>query len=304
LTALGTALVSTAAQAAEVSVSGAANLMFNGSDKADTGNGWSSSDTMTFSASGDLDNGWTVSFSSGIVGSSGTANSASITINTNGMGSINYEHNDSAMPIESTDDMTPSANEESWSHNAASAPAIGVNATTGAFLYTNSDLLDGLTVQAGYVPSATTYEVRSSSEYHLKYTGIEGLTVGYAWGSDDGASVSNSVDLSNVYATYAAGPLTVGIQANEYDSNQANSDEDFSAIGVSYAVSEDLSVSFNQSTIDWQVSTKSDQEAQAIGVSWTSGGVTIGASHHTIDNVGGTAATDVTAYDIAFSFAY
>ena len=53
LTALGTALVATSATAADYSISGTSSVTFNGRDNNDTGNGWSMSDGVTFSASGD-----------------------------------------------------------------------------------------------------------------------------------------------------------------------------------------------------------------------------------------------------------
>ena len=41
------------------------------------------------------------------------------------------------------------------------------------------------------------------------------------------------------------GPLTVGYQVNETDFG-TGTDEDFTAFGVSYAVSDDLSVSYSE----------------------------------------------------------
>ena len=301
LTALSTALVSTAAQAADLSVTGAANLVFNGAEQADSGNTWSSSDTITFAGSGDLDNGWTVSMASGLNGADGTTNNSSITINTNGMGSLKFETNDSGLPVESTDDMMPNAGpEESWDGGAN--PTTGA-AGTNAFLYSNSDVVDGLTIQLGYMPSNLTTEVKSSTEYGLTYTGIEGLTVGYAWG-DDEDTAGVTIENANLYAKYAYDAFTIGIQANSSDDSRANSDKDFEAMGISYAVSEDLSVSVNVSTIDYESSTLQDQEASGIGVSWTSGGLTVSASHNTIDNNAGTASSDIKAYEIAFGFAF
>ena len=302
LTALSTALVSTAAQAADLSVTGSANLFFNGAEQADSGNTWSSSDTITFAGSGDLDNGWTVSMATALNGD-GSSNASSISINTNGMGSLKFETNDSGLPVESTDDMMPNAGpEESWAVTGGGSPTTGA-AGAGAFLYSNSDAVDGLTIQLGYMPSNLTTEVKSSTEYGLTYTGIEGLTVGYAWGDDEDTS-GVTIENANLYAKYAYDAFTIGIQANSSDSSVANSDQDFEAMGISYAVSEDLSVSLNVSTIDYEASTKQDQEATGIGVSWTSGGLTVSASHNTIDNKGGTASSDVKAYQINFGFAF
>ena len=63
LTALGTALISsTASVAGDMSVTGTALINFAGNNNTNTGNGWSMSDTMTFSGSGDLDNGMSITY--------------------------------------------------------------------------------------------------------------------------------------------------------------------------------------------------------------------------------------------------
>ena len=55
LTALGTAMISTGAHAASMSVSGATSIFFNGEDNSDMGNGWAMTDSITFDASGEMD---------------------------------------------------------------------------------------------------------------------------------------------------------------------------------------------------------------------------------------------------------
>jgi outer membrane protein OmpU len=49
LTALGTALVSTASVAGDMSVTGSAIITFTGNDNSNKGNGWTMSDTISFS---------------------------------------------------------------------------------------------------------------------------------------------------------------------------------------------------------------------------------------------------------------
>ena len=88
LTALGTALVSTSAFAGDMSVTGSAIITFTGKDNTHSGNGWSMSDTMSFSGSGDLDNGWTVSYSHAI--DNGTNDANSITIDIGDAGSLTF----------------------------------------------------------------------------------------------------------------------------------------------------------------------------------------------------------------------
>ena len=79
LTALGTALVSTSAIAADVAVGGGAALTFNGGDNSTEGNGWSMLDSLTFRASADLDNGWSVSTAQNL--GKGTINNSNMKVN-------------------------------------------------------------------------------------------------------------------------------------------------------------------------------------------------------------------------------
>ena len=99
------------------------------------------------------------------------------------------------------------------------------------------------------------------------------------------------------------GAITVGYQVNETDFGSGSADEDFTAMGISYAVSDDLSVSLNTSEIDFE-SGSNDQQATGVSFSYTSGGMTISATHSSVDNVGGTDANDNSGYEINFAFAF
>ena len=162
--------------------------------------------------------------------------------------------------------------------------------------------MDGLALKASYVPSHTTGAVEGSMDYGISYTGVEGLTVYAAMGENNDAS--NSADVSMAAAIYTAGALSVGYQVNETDFGTGTSDEDFTALGVSYAVSDDLSVSLNTSTIDYEATAKDDQDATSVSFSHTSGGMTISGSYGSMDNVAGTSTADNTAYEINFKFAF
>ena len=59
LTALGTAMVASSAQAASLSVSGGTSIFCGGEDNSNAGNGWSMTDQLDFNASGEMDNGMT-----------------------------------------------------------------------------------------------------------------------------------------------------------------------------------------------------------------------------------------------------
>ena len=301
LTALGTALVSTAAYAGEMSVTGSAGLTFVGGDNTTTGNGWSQSDTLSFSGSADLDNGMTVTVSTAIDGGSMDANS--LTIDTGGMGTIKFAGTDGSGPVGAWDDVTPTANEEAWDLVAGTPTGPdGGTAGDNNWTYTNSDMMDGVTVMLHFQPSGGTADVKSTTEYGIKYTGIEGLDVGFAAGDNESAAavVENTV----MYAKYAIDAFTIGVQDNSTDSETSNADSDFRAYGVSYAVNDDISVSYNIAKVEYENTSLEDQEATGMSFSYTNGSMTISGSMNEVVNIQGASATDNTGYELNISFAF
>ena len=298
LTALGTALVASSAQAASMSVSGGTSIFFGGEDNSNAGNGWSMTDQVTFTASGEMDNGFTISTSLQLDAS--VWDDRSITIDTGDMGKLTFSGHGSSGPVGAWDDITPSANEESWGTSIGGTVDGATNdaAMDNAFIY-DYTVSDGLAIKAAYDPSKGT-DLQSSTSIGVAYTGMEGLTVKAAMGENNEAA--DQIDLSVLGITYAMGPVTVGYQTNESDRG-TGTDEDFTAYGISYAVSDDVSVSYGASTLDYG-NTNEDQDSSAVSISFTAGGVAISASHQTTDNVAGTAASDNSSYEINFSFAF
>jgi len=300
LTALGTALVSTASVAGDMAVTGSAFMTFTGGDNTNTGNGWTMSDTMTFTGSGELDNGWGITYSHAIDGGSNDANS--IAIDMGDAGTLTFAGLGGSGPVAANDDKMPSANEESWANSAGTktAAATGASGASG-FNYTNSALMDGISVDLYLLPSAA--GTTTSFEYGLTYTGIDGLTLGYA-GGDNETTATNVRQGTNLWATYTMDAFTLGIQDNSTDAQTASTDTDFRAVGVSYAVSDELSVSYGVSTVDHENSSLEDQDAAAVSFSYVTGGMTISGSMNSVDNVGGTASVDNQGYELNVSFAF
>jgi outer membrane protein OmpU len=300
LTALGTAMVATSAQAASLSVSGGTSIFFGGEDNSNAGNGWSMTDQIDFNASGEMDNGMTISLYLQLDGSTAPFDDRKLTIDTGDMGTLTFSGHGSSGPVGSWDDLVPSANEESWGTAIGGTVDEPTNATIGdnSFVY-DYTVSDAIALKAAYKPAKGT-PLESSTEIGIAYTGFEGLTLKAAMGENNDAA--DKIDLSVFSAVYAAGPLSVGIQSNESDAG-TGTDEDFTAYGVSYAVSDDLSISYGVSSLDYS-SALEDQESSAVSVSFTAGGVAISASHQTTDNVAGATATDNTSYEVNFSFAF
>ena len=300
LTALGTALVSTASVAGDMSVTGSAIMTFTGSDNTAKGNGWSMSDTMSFSGSGDLDNGWTVAYSHAI--DNGTNDANSIKIDMGDAGSLTFAGLGGSGPVEATDDVMPTANEESWATVAGTVSGLADGSEgNNNFTYVLPELMEGLAAEVFYQPSDAAQG--SSTEWKLVYTGIEGLEVGYA-GGDNEDSLTNTIENTNLWAKYTLDSFTFGYQANEEDEETASADTDFTAIGISYAVNDELSISYGISEVEHENTSLQDQDASAVSFSYVSGGMTISGSMANVDNVGGAAATDNEGYELNVTFAF
>jgi outer membrane protein OmpU len=225
-----------------------------------------------------------------------------MTINMGDSGTLTFAGSDGSGVAHPMDDTSPTAKEESWDVvPGVTAHRVGPEGPN-MFTYSNSSLMDGVTVSAGYLPSGGTADVESSSDFAISYTGVEGLTIGAATSENNSAAAS--IDGTALNATYAMDAFTIGFSTSEADSETANSDTELTSYGVSYAVSDDLSVSLNMSEMQHELSTKSDQEAMGISFSYTMGSMTLSGVHNSIDNVGGTAATDRSGYELGLAFAF
>ncbi len=306
LTALAGALVSVSANAADVAVSGGASISFAGEEKQSTGNGWSMNDGITFTMSGEMDNGINVTVVQALndddVASDQVFDTRSVKLDMGDTGTLTFFGTGGSSVLNAIDDVTPTANEESWDDVTGASAIPGGTGGANMFHYSNGSLMDGLSVSASYTPSGGSTEVESSSDYGFAYTGVEGLTIGAATGEDNSAAAS--IDITNMYVKYTMDAFSVGYQASESDSETANADKDFTAIGLSYAVSDEMSVSYNMSTIEYEDSTKSDQEATGVSVSYVMGSMTLTANANSVDNIAGTAADNRSGYGMSLAFAF
>jgi outer membrane protein OmpU len=306
LTALAGALVSVSANAADLSVTGGAALTFSGEEQTTKGNGWTMTNGVTFAASVEQDNGWNITVTQVLndddVGSNQVFDTRTLKIDMGDSGVLTFAGTGGSSVLNAIDDVTPTAGEESWDDVTGADTIPGGTGGSDMFHYSNSSLMDGVALSASYTPSDGTTVIESSSDYGVAYTGIDGLTIGAATGENNAAAAS--VDITNMYVTYAMDAISVGYQTSESDSETANADLDFTAIGLSYAVSEEMSVSLNTSTIDYENATLSDQEAMGISVSYVMGSMTLSANHNAVDNIAGTSTDDRSGYSLGLAFAF
>ena len=321
LTALAGSLVATSVFAGEMSVSGSAGIGLANQEKTTKGNGFSMTDAITFKGSGEMDNGWTVSVSMELDNNAQQAagnniDDRSVKIGMGDMGTVTFSGHGGSSAFSAVDDVMPTAYGEAWDilgttttggvvleTAVAKLGAIGGTTSDNMLSYNNSSLVDGFSVTASYLPSNAT-QVESIASFAVAYSGVEGLTVGYAV-DENGLAGTSGIDYDTMYAKYAYGPVTIGYQQSSQDADGVTNDDEFTAMGVTYAVSDSLSIGYGVSEYDDDNNT-TDEESTSINFSYTMGSMTLAGAHVTVDNQGGSSAAinDVTGYALDLSFAF
>ncbi len=327
LSALAGALAFTSAHAGDVSITGSmiASLTKKGGYST-TGNPLGMNKELTVSASGELDNGVSVAYKQTITNAMGYNDSELAFTGVPMMGDATLALTSAGAPISAIDDVTPIAFEEA---SAAVGSLKDVNGADGNYgiRYTLADAMgSGMTVDAFYTPNADgdaqaekgTGGVNGSAESAYEVVvkgsvpGVDGLDFGAGYAhidhhNDTDASDSQDVDEGTFYINYAFGGLKVGAQrgvTNTAGTGEISYDNEY--LGVSYAVSDNLSISYN--TIDSTKSTGNagqvEQDFDSISLSYTSGGMTIGVLDADCGNCSYTANRDQSARAIQMTVAF
>ena len=306
LTALaGSLVVAGHVSAAEMSVSGSATMSYNGGDEDKTeGQGWTMGDSVTFSASGDVNDigvTYSVELDGDAADGGGGVDSYSLAFDLGDAGSLTFAGHGGSGFLDANDDVMPTAHEEPWDVvTGAEAQLIGGHAGDNMFTYKYSHD-SGLNLTVGYLNAADAVTDVSYTDYGVTYTGMEGLTLGYGQGDVEQTTNTKS-DESTMFAKYAIGQVTVGIQMSEKD-NESGNDYETTGVGISYQVNDDLAVSYGSHITEVDGSNP-DQEASAISVSYTMGSLSMSLSMHQVDNINNVATNDREAYNVSLGFAF
>ena len=304
LTALAGSLVAGSVSAATMSVSGSAGMSFTGGDEKKTeGQGWTMGDSITFSASGDVnDIGVTLTLELDGDDADGTNkfDNQSIAFDLGDAGSLTFHGHGGSSALGAKDDVMPAAWEEPWDILVgAEANLIGGAGGNNLFSYSYAHE-SGVTGTVTYVNAADAVTDVSSTSYGIEYTGMEGLTIGYAQ-QDVEVTTGTKGDESTMYAKYAIGGITVGIQMSENDM-ESGTDYESTGIGVSYQVNDDLTLSYGNHEIEAVSSGNPDQEAAALGFSYTMGSMSISGAIHDGDNIANSSTNSREIYSLGVAF--
>ena len=303
LSALAGSLVAFSANAAEMSVAGSASVGVKNTSNT-TGKAWTMGNQLTFSGSGETDGGLNVSLSFVIdqgddtaIGS-GPFDSHSVSIGSDAMGTLVFS-GEGGSSAQTAIDGTAAG--DIWDNGLGISSPKASEAGNNSMLYTLPSLMDDLTLKASYSPSGAE-KPNSATAYSISYAGIEGLTVDYATGESN--TVGSEADTTTMKASYAINSFTVAVSNTEHDLSSGNDDE-VTSYKVSYTVSDDLSISYGHETHE-TAGSATDEEVEAITVSYTTGGMTLTAAQIEAEGVDHSATTtgDAERWKLSASFAF
>ena len=302
LTALAGSLAASTAYAGVLEVTGSASVKYqsrSGSSGTSSvqGNPWSDGNGITFSGSGDLDNGMSVGYSYTMTDAAFSA--SSVTLDMGDTGKVSFGHDSAGGGIDTIKDKMPTAGEEVWDDIGTGDDAGVTDVGADPSLYYSLNM-SGMTISASY---ARTGLGTDNSVAIVASELVDGMEFGIGTGTNVISNTSED-DLTTAYAKYSSGPITVGVQLSEVDKTAANSDLDRQAAAISFAVNENLSVSYGISNVEYENSTKTDAESTGISASYTMGGITLGAVSNKTDSFGGTSGTDKEFTEVKLSFAF
>ena len=301
LTALAGSLVATSAFAGEMSVNGTAKVSYTSGDTlAVTGNPWSHSQGITFSGSGELDNGMSVSVSLVTDTGSSTFSSSNLVLDMGDAGKFAVSKEmSSGHGYNAYQDKMPTAGEEVWDDMSGEANGRSGMEDSNTLSYGNS--LAGANFSIAYNKDSSTDG--SDKSVGIDYAPVDGLML-FGARADISAGTNATNKHTTFGATYTSMGATVGMQRTSLAKNAINTDEDRTHIAASFAVNEDLSVSYGMSTVEFEAAGKVDQEDSGFAASYTMGSMSFSASSNKSDNAGGTSGNDDTHKEISVAFAF
>ena len=298
LTALAGSLVATTGYAGALDVSGAAKVSYTSGDTTEvSGNPFSMTRDINFSGSGEMDNGMTISYFQLL--SAGSFSSSGLTLDMGDAGTMTFMNGTSGgQGISAYEDKMPTAAEQVWDDLDGQANGVLTGNKTNKIGYGTS--VAGANVSVDYNKQQ---DGGSGKSIGIDYAPMDGVMIFIAQ-SDEYAGPNASTDQVTFGGTYTAGAVTAGIQRTSIDVSTVNGDADRTHLAASFAVNEDLSVSWGMSTVDFEGAAKSDQEDSGFSASYTMGSMSLTAAFNSSDNVGGTSGTDDEHKEIGLAFAF
>ena len=293
LTALAGSLVASSVSfAGDLAVTGSAEMAMANHSQKSTGKTISMVNSVNFAGSGETDGGLTVNLSfeldQGAGDGTGPFDNHKVSVGSDTLGTLTV-HGHGGSNAAAAVDATASG--DLWDNtlgittaasNGGFTPKAGPSGA-GLVVYTLPSIADGVALNVSYDSAGENDE--GSTALGIVYTGIEGLTVSLGSGNDQSDSTVEA-DYTTMKAAYVYGSITAAISASEYDHTTASKDQEVQSWGLTYTVTDDISVTYGVDTIENNTDT-ADVEVDGFTASYTSGGMTVSAKKIKADNVDG-----------------
>ena len=297
-----------AANAGALTVAGGATVTYMQNDGVVTGNPIGMNSGITFTGSGELDNGSTVTLTL-TNADQDTYSAGSLTWAIPGFGTLAIDQSGSG--LDAIDDMMPTAWEETNGTGLTNTLVTvgGVGGATNLQWTADSGMLpDGVSLSIAHSPTTSGGKVNDKGaggdgdnksgtgwDIVLQHSAAaDGLNIFGGYSTIDQTQVASVVDGDrkqwSVGATYAIGGFTVGYQLQEDDranaATSATRSYENEAYGVSFAVNDDLSISYGRHQSEAQKVGIADVEldGSSFQIAYSMGGASIKIAESSVDN--------------------
>ena len=298
LTALAGSLVATSVSAGELGVTGSWSWSWDANDSDESGQPMSMGDSVTFAASGiETDQGWTAGVSYELDG--GSFDDYKLTLDMGDGGNLTFGESVAGDGISLVSNIVPHADQAVYDM-AGDATDYGV--ADGA----SSDSNLGYNITVGDVKVAVEMQkgAGTSRGVGITYTGVENLTLAYGQGDVNPGQVNGGNDEKVMGIKYAVAGATLAYMKTKVDvGGSGGADEDATHMGVSFAVNDDLTVSYGVQEVD--ITGKGEDEKNSgFGISYTMGSMSVAAYAGKTENGNGVSTADSEKKGLTLSIAF
>ena len=136
--------------------------------------------------------------------------------------------------------------------------------------------------------------------------GVAGLKVLVGYEEQSGNNGSSDISNDVISASYTQGPVAVGFAYRTKDDGSVATDaaDRVQAYSIAYKVSNDISVSYENVTVEFEGSTKTDEEYDQISLGTNFGGLGFSIDYVRAENVAGTAGADREAVQLRTVYSF
>jgi len=309
LTALAGSLVATSvAYAGALEATGSAEMKMTNNSNSAAGKTIGMGNSIYFKGSGETDGGLNVALSfeldqGAADGAAGVYDNHSVAVGNDTFGTVTV-HGHGGTNSASALDGTAAG--DFWDNTLGLSKGNkpqAVGSGNGLVVYALPSMVDDLTAAVSYASAGENAE--GSTAFGLTYAGVEGLSLSFGKG-EDASTPGTDIDQTIFKGSYAYGAYTFAYSNNDYDHSLGTKDQEVESFSLAYTVTENISVSYGEETIE-KTSVTSDVDVKGFTGSYTSGGMTAALTSISADNVDHSSTADSNDNDfwkVSLSFAF